>query len=138
VVSSPEIDAVNVDDAVSCIGRFKIGAHANVEAKRFASGRKNHITVEINDSNGSLSFDFEDMNRLKFFDRSLPADQQGFRDIIVTEPNGVHPYAGQWWRRGTSSATSTLLCIPWRILSTRASRANRCSPRSKMDWPTSA
>ncbi len=91
---------VTVDDAVSCIGRFKSGAVANLEATRFAAGRKNHICVEINGTKGSLFFDFEDMNRLKFFDRTLAPDRQGFRDILVTEPGGVHPYAGQWWPPG--------------------------------------
>ena len=89
---------VTVDDAVSWIGRFKNGAVANLEATRFAYGRKNHITLEINGSQGSLVFDFEDMNRLKFYNAGDPADQRGFRDILVTE--GVHPYAGAWWPPG--------------------------------------
>ena len=91
---------VSVDDAAIFIGRFKNGALANLEATRFAAGRKNQIVVEINGSLGSLYFDFEDMNRLKFFDKTSPADQQGFRDILVTEPGGVHPYVGQWWPPG--------------------------------------
>ena len=89
---------VTVDDAVSWIGRFKNGAIANLEATRFAQGRKNHITLEINGSKGSLCFDFEDMNRLKFYNADDPADARGFRDILVTEP--VHPYAGAWWPPG--------------------------------------
>lgn len=89
---------VTVDDAVSWIGRFKNGALANLEATRFALGRKNHITLEINGSKGSLFFDFEDMNRLKFYSASDPADARGFRDILVTEAS--HPYAGAWWPPG--------------------------------------
>lgn len=89
---------VTVDDAVSWIGRFKNGAMANLEATRFAYGRKNHITLEINGSAGSLFFDFEDMNRLKFFRASDDAGRQGFRDILVTE--NAHPYAGAWWPPG--------------------------------------
>jgi predicted dehydrogenase len=89
---------VTVDDAVSWIGRFKNGAIANLEATRFAYGRKNNITLEINGSKGSLYFDFEDMNRLKYFNAGDPAGLQGFRDILVTE--GVHPYAGAWWPPG--------------------------------------
>jgi len=38
------------------------------------------------------------MNRLKFYNSEDPADQRGFRDILVTE--GVHPYAGAWWPPG--------------------------------------
>ncbi len=90
--------AVTVDDAVSWIGRFENGALANLEATRFAYGRKNHITLEINGSKGSLAFNFEDMNRLQFFDATDAPARAGFRDIIVTE--GDHPYAGAWWPPG--------------------------------------
>ena len=91
---------VTVDDAAQCIGQFKNGALANLEATRYAPGRKNHIHLEINGSKGSLEFNFEDMNRLQFFDNTTPADRQGFADIIVTQKDGVHPYVGQWWPPG--------------------------------------
>ena len=89
---------VTVDDAVTMIGRFKDGALASLEATRFAPGRKNSITLEINGSGGSLFFDLEEMNRLKFFRRRDPKDRQGFRDILVTEP--THPYIDIWWPSG--------------------------------------
>ncbi len=91
---------VTVDDASQFIGRFKNGALCNLEATRFALGRKNHITFEINGSKGSLAFDFEDMNRLQYFDNSNEADRQGFRDILVTQGGGAHPHVGQWWPPG--------------------------------------
>jgi len=91
---------VTVDDAAMFIGRFKNGALANLEATRFALGRKNHIEIEINGSKGSLHFDFEDMNRLKYFDNTQEPDRQGFRDILVTQGGGVHPYVGNWWPPG--------------------------------------
>ena len=91
---------VTVDDAALVLGRFENGALANLEATRFALGRKNNIVLEINGSKGSLYFDFEDMNRLKFFDNTNPADRQGFRDILVTQPGNVHPYVGHWWPPG--------------------------------------
>ncbi|HKW30351.1 MAG TPA: Gfo/Idh/MocA family oxidoreductase [Verrucomicrobiae bacterium] len=90
---------VTVDDAALFIGRMENGVLANLEATRFAAGRKNHIEIEINGSKGSLYFDFEDMNRLKFFNGEDPKDRQGFRDILVTE-RGVQPYAGNWWPPG--------------------------------------
>ena len=40
------------------------------------------------------------MNRLKFFDNTQPPDRQGFRDILVTQRGGVHPYVGNWWPPG--------------------------------------
>ncbi len=95
-----KLGKVTVDDAALFIGRFDNGALANVEATRYAPGRKNHIAFEINGSKGSLCFDFEEMNRLKFCDRACLPDRQGFRDILVTQPGGVHPYVGQWWLAG--------------------------------------
>ncbi|MBA2271465.1 MAG: Gfo/Idh/MocA family oxidoreductase [Chthoniobacterales bacterium] len=89
---------VTVDDAVSLIGRFRNGAIANLEATRFAHGRKNSITLEINGSAGSLAFDFEEMNRLRFYDSGEPENRRGFRDIMVTEP--AHPFVGDWWPPG--------------------------------------
>jgi predicted dehydrogenase len=89
---------VTVDDTAMCLARFKGGAIGVLEASRFAPGRKNFIEIEINGSKGSLYFNFEDMNRLKFYRRDDPSGRQGFRDILVTEP--VHPYVGAWWPPG--------------------------------------
>ncbi|MGD0086644.1 MAG: Gfo/Idh/MocA family oxidoreductase [Verrucomicrobiota bacterium] len=91
---------VTVDDAALLIGRMDNGVLANLEATRFAAGRKNHIAIELNGSKGSLYFDFEDMNRLKYFSGDDPKDRQGFREILVTERGGIHPYVGHWWPPG--------------------------------------
>ncbi|MDQ3314250.1 MAG: Gfo/Idh/MocA family oxidoreductase [Verrucomicrobiota bacterium] len=93
-----EKEKVTVDDAVCVIGRFENGAIANLEATRFAHGRKNSITLEINGSAGSLAFDLEEMNRLRFYNARDPEGRRGFRDILVTEP--VHPFIGNWWPPG--------------------------------------
>lgn len=95
---SREMGKVTVDDAVSMIGRFKNGAMASLEATRFAHGRKNHITLEINGSKGSLAFNFEDMNRLEYYNAEDPAGRAGFRSILVTE--GDHPFSGHYWPPG--------------------------------------
>src|SRR3954466_9266719 len=89
---------VTVDDAAVFLGRFTGGALASFEATRFALGRKNAIRIEINGSDGSLAFDFEDMNVLEFFDGTEPAETAGFRRIVVTEPE--HPYVSAWWPAG--------------------------------------
>jgi predicted dehydrogenase len=91
-------DDVTVDDAAVFFGRFGNGALATYEATRFALGRKNGMSVEINGSKGSLRFGFEDMNELWFFDGDQPAEEAGFRRILVTEP--THPYVGAWWPPG--------------------------------------
>jgi predicted dehydrogenase len=90
---------VNVDDAALMFGRFENGALVNIEATRYAAGRRNQMSFEINGSKGSLCFDLEDMNRLKFYETANLPDRQGFRDILVLQP-GLHPYVGQWWRPG--------------------------------------
>ena len=89
---------VTVDDAVTAIGHFQNGGLFSLEATRFAPGRKNSITLEINGSAGSIYFDLEEMNRLKLFSTRDPKNRQGFRDILVTEPD--HPYMKNWWPPG--------------------------------------
>ncbi|HEX8581303.1 MAG TPA: Gfo/Idh/MocA family oxidoreductase, partial [Acidimicrobiales bacterium] len=97
-VAGEGMGRVTVDDAAVFLGRFSGGAVATFEATRFALGRKNGIRIEINGSEGSLAFDFEDMNVLEFFDGTEPAERAGFRRIIVTEPE--HPYVSAWWPAG--------------------------------------
>ena len=91
---------VTVPDSAMFMGRMENGVLANVEATRYALGRKNHITIEINGSKGSIYFDFEDMNRLKFYNGDDPKDRRGFHDILVTERDGIQPYVGNWWPPG--------------------------------------
>jgi predicted dehydrogenase len=95
---SGELADVTVDDAAVFFGRFGNGALATYEATRFALGRKNGMSVEINGSLGSLRFEFESMNELWFYDGANGADEAGFRRILVTEP--THPYVGAWWPPG--------------------------------------
>jgi predicted dehydrogenase len=97
-VAGEGMGEVTVDDAALFLGRLSGGGLASFEATRFALGRKNAIRLEVNGSEGSLAFDFEDMNVLEFFDGSEPAARAGFRRIIVTEPE--HPYVAAWWPAG--------------------------------------
>ncbi|MCX7520828.1 Gfo/Idh/MocA family oxidoreductase [Microbacterium sp. STN6] len=89
---------VTVDDAAMFTARFEGGPVGIFEATRFALGRKNAVRLEINGSEGSVAFDFEESNILQYFDGSDRADARGFRRIIVTEPE--HPYVGNWWPAG--------------------------------------
>jgi predicted dehydrogenase len=90
--------AVTVDDAALFLARLDGGAVGTYEATRFATGRKNGLRVELNGSLGSVAFDFERMNELEFYDATLPAAEQGFSRILVTEPD--HPYMAAWWPPG--------------------------------------
>lgn len=97
-LGSTETGTVTVDDAAAWIANFKNGAIGTFDATRFARGRKNANGFEIYGSRGSLMFDLEDMNRLKYWSAGDNAKVQGFRDILVTEP--VHPYMDGWWPPG--------------------------------------
>jgi predicted dehydrogenase len=89
---------VTVDDAALFTARFADGAIGTFEATRFALGRKNALRVEINGTAGSIAFDFEENNVLQFFDGTESVEEQGFRRILVTEPE--HPYVSAWWPPG--------------------------------------
>lgn len=93
-----QLGPVTVDDMAAFTARFDGGAIGVFEATRFALGRKNAVRLEINGTLGSIAFDFEESNVLQYFDGTDPADAQGFRRIIVTEP--THPYVGNWWPAG--------------------------------------
>jgi predicted dehydrogenase len=89
---------VTVDDIAIFTGRFETGALASFEASRFATGRKNALQIEVSGDKGALAFDLEDLNSVQFYDRTAPADRQGFRKILVTEAE--HPYVSGWWPAG--------------------------------------
>ena len=74
-VKDREGQAVTVDDAVESVVDFANGAVGTIEATRFASGRKNGLTFEINGSKGSLSFDIERLNELQVHYRDSSARQ---------------------------------------------------------------
>lgn len=96
--ASDKMGEVTVDDAALFLARFDNGAVGTFEATRFALGRKNHSTFEINGSRGSVAFDFESMNELQYFNNEDPEDRRGFRRILCTE--GSQPYAGAYWPPG--------------------------------------
>jgi predicted dehydrogenase len=90
---------VTVDDAFVMMARFQNGALGSFEATRFAMGRKNHNSFEINGSKGSLTFDLENLNILRVFSADDSAHVRGFHEILCVT-KGVHPYASAWWADG--------------------------------------
>jgi predicted dehydrogenase len=83
----------DVDDAFEAVVEFAGSAVGTIEATRFAAGRKNAFTWEINGTKGSLAFNLERLNELRHCDGT-----KGFRTILVTEPD--HPFLGWWWPAG--------------------------------------
>ena len=92
------LEDVTVDDAAWATLHLASGAIASVEASRVATGRKNSLQIEIYGDKGALRFDLENLNELQFLDATAPAREQGFRRIVVTEPE--HPYVDAWWPQG--------------------------------------
>jgi predicted dehydrogenase len=89
---------VTVDDLAIFTGRLSTGALVSFEATRFATGRKNDLSIEVSGDKGALRFDLEDLNTLWFYDRTAPEATQGFTRILVTEAQ--HPYVSAWWPAG--------------------------------------
>ena len=82
-----------VDDAFETAVRFENGAVGTIEATRFATGRKNAFSWEINGSKGSLAFDLERLNELQ-----ISAGNDGFRTRLVSEADD--PFWSWWWPHG--------------------------------------
>ncbi|MGO4857104.1 Gfo/Idh/MocA family protein [Arthrobacter sp. 2MCAF14] len=91
-------EQVTVDDAAWATLTLASGAVASVEVSRMATGKKNSLTMEIYGDKGSLLFDLESINELGFMDATVPVREQGFRRILVNEPE--HPYMDAWWPQG--------------------------------------
>lgn len=92
------LEEVTVDDAAWATLTLASGAIASVEASRVATGRKNSMQIEVYGDKGALRFDLETLNELQFLDATASAREQGFRRIVVTEPE--HPYLDAWWPQG--------------------------------------
>ncbi len=84
---------VTVDDAFEATVGFEGGAIGTIEASRFAAGRKNALTWEINGSRGSLAFNLERLNELQ-----ISTGTSGFTRRLVTEADD--PFWSFWWPDG--------------------------------------
>ena len=89
---------VEIDDVCTFLARFSNGSNGTFEATRYARGRKNRNTFEVNGEKGSIYFDLEDMHQLQYFNHEDPAHLQGWRTILVT--GAEHPYMANWWVPG--------------------------------------
>ncbi len=96
--ATEQMGEVTVDDATAWLGRFSNGAMGVFEASRFAPGRRNFNTFEVNGEKGSIAFNFERMNELEYFSTDDKSDRQGFRTINVNEND--QPYSGIYWPAG--------------------------------------
>lgn len=89
---------VEIDDVCTFLARFANGSNGTFEATRYARGRKNKNSFEVNGEKGSIYFDLEDMHQLQYFAHEDPPHLQGWRSILVT--GAEHPYMANWWVPG--------------------------------------
>jgi predicted dehydrogenase len=89
---------VEIDDVCNFLVRFANGSNGTFEATRYARGRKNKNTFEINGEKGSIYFDLENMHQLQYFSHEDAPHIQGWRTVLVT--GAEHPYMAHWWVPG--------------------------------------
>jgi predicted dehydrogenase len=90
---------VDVDDAFISLMEFDNGALGTFEATRFAQGRKNALSLEVNAEKGSFTFDLERLNELNvLWADAEPKETRGFTNVLVSE--AFHPYWKYWWPQG--------------------------------------
>ena len=101
-----EKQAVGIDDACMFLAEFQNGSMGTFESTRYARGRKNYNTFELNGADGSVYFDLEEPEYLQFFEYLQKQSGQktedhltGWRKIHVTNPE--HPYMDKYWVPGT-------------------------------------
>lgn len=89
---------VEIDDASLCIARFANGSIGTFEATRYACGRKNAQTFEINGEFGSLAFNAETPHELQFYNHKDESKTRGWRTISIWDSE--QPYMEHWWIPG--------------------------------------
>ena len=61
-----KVEPVTIDDACMFLAIFANGSMGTFESTRYARGRKNYNTFELNGENGSVFFNLEDPHMLRF------------------------------------------------------------------------
>jgi predicted dehydrogenase len=102
-VVSGQKEPVSIDDACMFLAEF---ANGSMGTTRYARGRKNFNTFELNGADGSVYFDLEEPEYLQFFEyqqlqsgKKTESHLTGWRKIHTT--NSEHPYMSHYWVPGT-------------------------------------
>jgi len=100
-----KVEKVDIDDACMFLAIFANGSVGTFESTRYARGRKNYSTMEMNGERGGIYFDLEDPHILQFFRYADPDTGKkiedhltGWQRIHVT--NFEHPYMKNYWVPG--------------------------------------
>ncbi len=102
-----ELQPVGIDDACMFLAEFANGSLGTFESTRYARGRKNFNTFELNGADGSVYFDLEEPQYLQYFEylqkqsgQKIEDHLTGWRKIHVS--NFEHPYMDRYWVPGTT------------------------------------
>jgi predicted dehydrogenase len=102
-----KVQPVGIDDACMFLAEFGNGSMGTFESTRYARGRKNYNTFELNGADGSVFFDLEEPEYLQYFEykqqqsgKKVESHLTGWRKIHVT--NSEHPYMNHYWVPGTT------------------------------------
>ncbi len=74
---------VENEDIAHALLRFPKGVTASFMTSRVSWGRKNHLSFEVYGEKGSIRFDQERLNELKFFERGTAESENGYRTILT-------------------------------------------------------
>ena len=103
---SGKMQKVTIDDACMFLAEFANGSMGTFESTRYARGRKNFNTFELNGADGSVYFDLEEPEYLQYFEyqqlqsgKKTESHLTGWRKIHTT--NSEHPYMKYYWVPGT-------------------------------------
>jgi len=103
---SGKVQKVTIDDACMFLAEFANGSMGTFESTRYARGRKNFNTFELNGADGSVYFDLEEPEYLQYFEykqlqsgKKIESHLTGWRKIHTT--NSEHPYMKYYWVPGT-------------------------------------
>jgi predicted dehydrogenase len=97
--AAPRPRRVDVEDVYAGAVEFAGGVLGTFEVSTFCQGDKNHLTFEVNGTQGSLRFDLERLNELQVCRSEAPGRRdRGFKTVLVTDPD--QPYGGRWWPPG--------------------------------------
>ena len=90
LTGAEEMAEVTNPDATNILIKFANGASGIVDFSRIAMGRKFRQTYEIYGTKGSLSYDYDEVNRLRFYSNADRSGRQGFREIDVGTENASY------------------------------------------------
>ncbi len=101
-----EIVPITIDDACMFLALFANGSLGTFTSTRYARGRKNYNSIELNGEKGACFFDLEKPEYLQFFryadpetGRKIEDHLTGWQEILTT--NSEHPYMDHYWVPGT-------------------------------------